>query len=47
MKRQSNRFNPSKLMEMMVPILLSLLALALLAVLVLVGLSVLGWKPGI
>jgi hypothetical protein len=32
-------------MEIMVPILLGLLALGLLAVLVLVGLSVLGWIP--
>ena len=45
MKRQSKRFNPSKWSERLIPILLGLLALALLATLVIVILAVLGLTP--
>jgi hypothetical protein len=46
-KRPSKRFTPSAWTERLVPILLALLALALLATLVVVFLSVLGVTPGV
>ncbi len=45
-KRPSKRFNPSAWTERLVPILLALLALALVATLVVVFLAVLGVTPG-
>ena len=45
MKRPSNRFTPTRMLEMLVPFLLGLLALGLLAVLVLIGASLIGWAP--
>lgn len=45
--KNSQRYKPSTLTEKLVPILLAVIGLGLLAVLVLVGLAVLGLTPGI
>jgi hypothetical protein len=45
-RKQSQRFDPSGWTAKLVPVLLGLILLGLLAVLVLVGLSVLGITPG-
>lgn len=46
-KRPSKRFRPTTWSEWFVPLFLGLLVLALVATLVVVGLSVLGLTPGI
>lgn len=43
--KKSQRFEPSKLTEKLIPVLLILITLALLIVLVLTGLAVLGFTP--
>ena len=45
MRRESKRFKPSRWSEVLVPILIGILFLALLATLVVVVLSVLGLTP--
>ena len=45
--KKSQRFAPSALTDKLVPVALGLILLGLLAVLVLVGLSVLGITPGV
>jgi uncharacterized membrane protein len=45
MSRSSKRFNPSRWMEHLVPVLLVILAIGLLATLVIVVLAVLGVIP--
>lgn len=45
--KNSQRYKPSTLTEKLVPVLLVLIALGLLAVLVVVGLAVLGLTPGV
>jgi hypothetical protein len=45
MSRTTRRFNASKLANCLVPLLLGLLLLALLATLVIVGLSIAGISP--
>ncbi|HEX9618449.1 MAG TPA: hypothetical protein VGA03_13635 [Anaerolineales bacterium] len=47
MKRESRRFSPSKWSDLLVPVLLGILFLALVATLVLVLLSVLGVIPAV
>jgi hypothetical protein len=44
--KKTQRFKPSTLTEKLVPVLFVLIALGLLAVLVVVGLAVLGVTPG-
>jgi len=46
-KRSSKRFTPSAWMDRLVPLLLALLAIALLATVVVVLLSLLGVTPGV
>jgi hypothetical protein len=46
-KRSSKRFIPSAWIDRLVPLLLVLLAIALLATLVVVALSLMGLTPGI
>jgi hypothetical protein len=45
--KNSQRFKPSTLTEKFVPVLLLLILLGLLAVLVVIGLAVLGLTPGV
>ena len=44
--KNSQRFKPSTLTEKFVPVMLVVIALGLLAVLVVIGLAVLGFTPG-
>lgn len=46
-KRPSKRFRPTNWTERLVPLILGLLVLALVAILVVIGLSVFGLTPGI
>jgi hypothetical protein len=46
-KRPSKRFTPTTWMERLVPLLLGLLLLALIATVVVVVLSILGWTPAV
>ena len=44
--KDSQRFKPSTLTEKLVPILLIVIVLGLLAVVVVIGMAVLGFTPG-
>jgi hypothetical protein len=45
MSRESKRFKPSRLSEILVPVLIGILFLALVATLIVIALSVLGLTP--
>ena len=47
MSRPSKRFDPSAWSERIVPVLLVLLLLALVVTLIIIGLSILGFTPGL